>query len=304
MPSNNRRVAVILNPHSGLRREGAPKDLVDAALRAAGLEPEIIPLKRSLHVANTIAERVRAGCCAVVAAGGDGTVSAVGAALVGTDTALGVLPTGTLNHFARDLGIPSDLDEAARVIAGGYTTQVDVAEVNRHIFLNNSSLGLYPTLVQLRENLMRRGLPKTLALCLAAVVALWRFPNQTVRVSTENSRVMMRTPLVFIGNNQYEFAGLEAGSRARLSDGLLQLCTVRQPGRTALFRAMLLTSLGRTATELHRVDTERARITTFRKHVRVALDGEVVRLRSPLEYAMHPAALKVLVPGSNEQGSA
>lgn len=301
MATNTKRVAVILNPRSGLKREGAPRNVVDDALRSAGLEPEIIPLERKLDVAKAIDERVRSGCCAVVAAGGDGTVSAVGSVLAGTETALGVLPTGTLNHFAHDLGIPPELEDAARVIADGHTSRVDVAEVNGRVFLNNSSLGLYPSVVRSRESLMRRGLPKTLALSLAALVALWRFPNQTVRVNVGSSKVLMRTPLVFVGNNQYVFAGLEAGSRASLTGGNLQLCTVAQASRTALFGAILLTSLGKAANELRLTETDRATIVTFRKHVRVALDGEVLRMRSPLNYVIRPARLKVLVPGGERE---
>jgi YegS/Rv2252/BmrU family lipid kinase len=298
MHSEAKRVVVILNPHSGLRREGAPRDLVEAALRAVGLEPEIIPLEGGMDAAKIIGERVQAGCGTVVAAGGDGTINTVGSALAGTETALGVLPTGTLNHFARDLGIPLELEQAARVIAKGQTTRVDVAEVNGRVFLNNSSLGLYPTLVREREKLMKRGIPKTLALCAAASIALWRFPNTAVRVTAGDTGVLVRTPLVFVGNNEYEFAGLEAGTRARLNGGILQLCTVAQPTRSALFLAMLLTSLGRAAADLHRVDTQRAKITTFRKHVKVALDGEVIRMTSPLVYVIRPGALKVIVEGA------
>lgn len=296
-------MVVILNPHSGMKREGAPKERVEAALRAAGLEAEIVPLEGGLQVGNAIAQRVREGCGAVVAAGGDGTVSAVGAALAGTDTPMGVLPTGTLNHFARDLGIPVELEEAAGVIARGETARVDVAEVNGRVFLNNSSLGLYPTVVGTREKLMKRGWPKMAALCIAAGIALWRFPNTTVRVSTGDAGRVVRTPLVFVGNNAYEFAGWEAGTRARLTDGLLQLCTITEPSRSALFRSLVLTSLGKAATDLHTAESGRATITTFRRLVKVALDGEVARMRSPLIYTIRPAALTVFASGRNARES-
>ena len=94
---------------------------------------------------------------AIVAGGGDGTVSSVAALVVDSDKALGVLPLGTLNHFARDMRIPFDVEAAAKTIVAGHTTEVDVAEVNDRIFLNNSSLGLYPIIVREREKRQRLG---------------------------------------------------------------------------------------------------------------------------------------------------
>ncbi len=299
MAIDTRRVTVVLNPSSGLKRRGASRDQVGDALRAAGLEPEIILLDGGIDVARLVADKVRSGTRAVVAAGGDGTVSAVGSALAGTPTPMGVLATGTLNHFARDLHLPLELDAAARVIATGQTACVDVAEVNGRVFVNNSSIGLYPTMVSVRENWMKRGIPKRLATCQAAMTALWRFPNRTVRVTAAETGLTIRTPLVFVGNNEYEFSGLEAGRRARLRDGILQLCVVRDPSRSALFRTLFLAMIGRIAAapDLHTVRTERATIETFRRRVKVALDGELVRMKSPLVYSIRPAALNVIVAG-------
>jgi diacylglycerol kinase family enzyme len=300
MGTNTRRVAVFLNPASGLRRQGASEHHVAAALQAAGLDSEIILLQRGLDVGKIVAEKVRSGIRLVVAAGGDGTVSAVGAALAGTEATLGVLPAGTLNHFARDLHLPLELDAAARVIASGETICVDVAEVNGRIFVNNSSIGLYPTMVSVRESWMKRGMPKRLAMIQAAMTAVWRFPNRTVRVTAGETGLKIRTPLVFVGNNEYAFSGLEAGRRARLQDGVLQVCTVRDPSRSALFRTVFLALIGRVsaAPDLQTLRTEQASIRTFRRHVKVALDGEVVRMRSPLFYRIRPASLKVMWGGT------
>ena len=86
-----------------------------------------------------------------MAAGGDGTINSVASAVVGSEKSLGVLPFGTMNHFAKDLHIPLDLEGAVNTIVAGHKTKVDVGEVNGRIFLNNSSLGLYPSIVRERQ---------------------------------------------------------------------------------------------------------------------------------------------------------
>src|SRR6476661_7433687 len=111
--------------------------------------------------------------------GGDGTISAAASAVVGTETVLGILPLGTLNHFARDLGIPADLDEAAKLIASGKDRRVDVAEMNDRIFINNSAIGLYPLMVRDRDVQRKRlGRSKRLAMIVASVRTLARFNHQ------------------------------------------------------------------------------------------------------------------------------
>ena len=117
---------------------------------------------------NQLAAEARAVGELVVAGGGDGTLSAVAAALVGTDTALGVLPMGTLNHFAKDLGIPLKLEKAVQTLFTGKIARVDVGEVNGRIFLNNSSIGFYPRIVQARKREQRRGRSKWVAFAQAA----------------------------------------------------------------------------------------------------------------------------------------
>lgn len=299
MARNRPRVAVFLNATSGPGRSGAPPEVVSTALRSAGLEPDIIPLRQTADLRNTILERVAAGC-AVIAAGGDGTVSSVGAVVAGTGGVMGVLPSGTLNHFARDLGLPLDLDAAAAVVARGETVRVDVGEVNGHVFLNNSSIGLYPTVVAEREALIHRGIPKRLAVVLAAFRAISRFPNLTVRVSTERGGLAARTPVVFVGNNEYHLDGAVAGTRGDLRRGTLHLCTIVQPKRLAVLRAAALALMGRMseAPDLHSAEARRIRIETFRHHVKVALDGELVQMRSPLVYSIRPRALRVFAAGN------
>jgi len=235
----------------------------------------------------------------IVAAGGDGTVSAVARAAVGTGVPLGILPLGTLNHFARDLGIPPSLSAAIDVLAEGEWADVDVGEVNGSVFVNNSSIGLYPRLVRHRERLQHRlGRGKWLALLRAVLIVLRRYPLVHVVVQAGERRLVRRTPLVFVGNNAYAMNGLEIGRRERLTDGQLCLYIPRRGGRFALFGIALRALLGRldAEAEFDLAAAPELRIVTPRRRVRAALDGEVRTLRSPLEYRVRPGALRVVVP--------
>ena len=191
-------------------------------------------------------EAVAARPGVIVAGGGDGTVSTVAAALVDTDISLGVLPLGTLNHFAKDLGLPLELDAAVGCIAGGATSRVDVGEVNGRVFVNNSSLGLYPDIVRDREQQQKRfGRGKWHALLRASIAALRRYPFLHVSLTVEGRERAYRTPFVFIGNNDYRMEGLALGERTALDDGLLSLYVAQRPGRLRLVQLALRALLGR-----------------------------------------------------------
>src|SRR5688572_801587 len=156
------------------------------------VEPETLAL--------AFAEAAEAGGLdAVVAAGGDGTISAAAAALAGSDRPLGVVPLGTLNHFARDAGLPADPGDAVAAIAGGATRLVDVAEVNGIVFVNNSALGLYPMMVRGREAQQRRfGRSKRLAMLIASLRALRHFSRRRLTIRAGGGQAPIETPLLFV----------------------------------------------------------------------------------------------------------
>ena len=182
----------------------------------------------------------------IVAGGGDGTLNAVASALTGTDVAFGILPLGTLNHFAKDLGIPLDLDEAIAIIAQGHSIRVDTGEINGRIFLNNSSLGLYPETVRRRERQQRQlGRGKWLAFFWAAVAALRRYPFLDLTIYVDQQAHQRRTPFVFIGNNRYLMEGFNIGVRERLDGGTLSLYVVQRTGRLGLLALALRALFGR-----------------------------------------------------------
>ena len=239
----------------------------------------------------------------VVAAGGDGTVNAVAAELVGTGKILGVLPLGTLNHFARDLGVPLDIQSAVDVISQETITHIDIGEVNGRYFLNNSGLGLYPRIVQEREQQQARGRSKWLAFFSAMLIIIHRYPLLTVRLNADARELKRRTPMVFVGNNEYELQGLNMGSRRCLNRGLLFLYVTREMSRWRLFKIGLAALFGKLsdASDFDAMCVRELSVQARRRRLRVALDGEVAVMRLPLRYRLHPAALPVIVPATQEE---
>lgn len=269
-------------------------------LFAEANRPVSITLARDgAELTRAIGEALAARVDTLVVGGGDGTLSTAAAALAGTSTRLGVLPLGTLNHFARDLGIPLGLDEAASVVLAGHTTRVDAGEVNGKVFLNNSSLGLYPRVLRLRERHPARGWKKWLVALWAALKLMRHHPNMRVRIEAGGRTVEYRTPVVFVGNNEYQTAGITTGIRKSIADGLLAIYVVRSRGRPRLFRLAWRMFTGKVVEtgELDVVKAPSARIEIDGvRSIEVALDGELATLEPPLEFRIRPAALTVLVP--------
>jgi len=238
----------------------------------------------------------------VVAGGGDGTISSVASAVAGTSAALGVLPLGTLNHFARDLQIPLDVERAIDVVFDGQVTSVDVGDVNGRTFINNASVGLYPRLVWEREKRERQGRHKGMAMAAAAWTVWRRYRRVTVVVGQARAERMVRTPFVFVGNNRYHLSGLEFGSRAAVDTGRLHVCMA--PGLSAggVLEVLAATLTGRLVTfeQFESLETTALTIGAHRHRLGVALDGEITVLRTPLRFHSRPGALRVTVPRPSE----
>jgi YegS/Rv2252/BmrU family lipid kinase len=234
----------------------------------------------------------------IVAGGGDGTINSVAGIVVNSGKTLGVLPLGTLNHFARDLKIPSNLEAAAQTIVAGHTTEVDVAEVNDRIFVNNSSLGLYPIIVREREKRERLGLGKWPAAVWATIQALRRYPFLDVRLRVDDEMLDRTTPFVFIGNNEYAMEAFNIGLRERLDRGVLSIYITHRTSRLKLISLALRAVFGslRDDKDFLALRSNEVKIETPHKRLRVALDGEITVMVPPLQYRVRPRALRVIVP--------
>lgn len=290
-------IGVVLNPRSGyVRQHGAPRvcDQIAQVLPDA----RIHLLQHGDDVGALCKAFIADGATCIVAAGGDGTVNAVASHLVGTPTVLGVLPMGTLNHFARDVGVGRDVPAALQVLAEGHVLPVDVASVNDRVFVNNSSIGLYARMVEIRER-YEQHLGKWRALAYAATMVLRRAEATVVDLSSQASTERIHTYMLFVGNNQYELDLLHLGQRAKLDAGEL-CCFILEGGR----RISLLPHVFRYLRNHHPdrrlfrslLTTELTVRVAGRRAIEVACDGEVFRLTTPLRYRALPKALRVVAP--------
>jgi diacylglycerol kinase family enzyme len=219
--------------------------------------------------------------------------------LAGTGVPLGVLPLGTLNHFAKDLGIPTDLAGAVAVIAQGNARPVDLAEVNGLVFVNNSSIGVYPYMVLDRERRRRvHGRAKWTAMALATWRTLKHFPARRLSICAAGWTEPCRSPCVFVGNNEYGLAPRSFGTRKELTRGELWLCVARSQSPLALFWLAVRSVVGlmRQSRDLRTFTSGSVEILSRRKRLLVAVDGEVEMLQTPLRYRIRPGALRVFLP--------
>jgi diacylglycerol kinase family enzyme len=294
------QVRVIVNTSGGTSKgdeEEAAR--IRAAFDASGVDADVRPTE-SEDIFEALKEAAAApGLDAVVAGGGDGTLSCAAGHLAGTERPLGILPLGTLNHLARDAGIPAKIEDAVAVIAAGHVRAIDVAEVNGRVFVNNSSVGLYPDMVRLREVEQERlGRSKRMAMLSASLTTLRHFRRHRLRLSAEGMEQPVRTPMLFVGNNRYQVNLLALGQREALDEGELCLYAIRARSRAHLLWAGIRGIFGKLDQQRDFVTfyVRAAEVSSDREVLTVSADGETVRLETPLKYSIRPKALRLIVP--------
>lgn len=287
---------MFFNPSSGLKMPEAEKQELEQAAGEAGLE--VVRVRRELDCAALIRTRFQEGIRLFVAAGGDGTINTVIQPLVNTDAILGVIPVGTYNHFAKDLGIPLPWREALDVITSGATKPIDAARINERFFVNNVSMGLYPELVARREE-KGRDYPRWKARIYAAFATLRKYPHIAVTLESEHHQEVVRTHVLMISNNTYDLSrlGIEA-PRLALEEGRLSVYWLPHVPRLALtsFVAHYLAGRVHTAPGFRSFRTSRIKVQSRKKLFQVGVDGEVVTLATPLVVTIVPQSLSVKVP--------
>jgi diacylglycerol kinase family enzyme len=296
------KIEVIVNARSGAGADSGLADRLNELFARDGVLAHVA-LAQSGHEISELAKRASLGDAdIVVAGGGDGTINSVTSQLLNTRKTLGVLPFGTMNHFAKDLQIPLELEAAVETIINGHVANVDLGEVNGHVFVNNSSLGLYPSIVHEREKQQRLGWGKWPAYVWAAIAVLRRYPFLNIRLDVDGKAFASRTPFVFIGNNEYEMESLNVGGRSCLDAGELSLYVTNRTGRLGLVRLALRALFGglRQEKDFLAMCTKEIWIETKHKRIRVALDGEVTIMEPPLHYRVLPGRLRVLAPVNSQ----
>ena len=270
------------------------KDNIEKAFSKVGMQVDV-RLVDGDEVASALRELADEPL--VLVGGGDGTLG--GAAFERVESgggAMGLLPLGTRNHLARQLGIGPTLEEAAATIAAGNERKIDIGEVNGHGFVNNASIGLYPLMVRSREE---QRLPKWLANVPAAWRALRRFPSHRLRLELDGKPHPVRTSLLFVGNNAYSLDAGRIGERTTLEGGALAVYAVAPRGRLALLTTALRILAGRGDEQRDFAavaEAEAVNVSSDAQSLDVAVDGEVVRLELPLRFRIRPRSLTVLAP--------
>lgn len=285
------RIPAILNVKSGSADEARKVLESNDAFEVHAVEPEAI--------ARTISDIVGAGARRVLVSGGDGTIATAATALLETPAELALLPGGTLNHFARDLGVSTKPEEALQVAVEGQSRGVDVGLVNGHVFLNTSSVGAYVRFVRIRERLERR-FGYRVASTIAALRILFQWRMIAVELEVEGQPRIYRTPLVFIAVGERELQVPTLGNRVADGKRGLHVMVVRGRSRARLF-AIALAAVARgvdavaKTPELDAYLVDRCRI-SVRRPTNVALDGEIESMRTTLEYELRRDALHVVCP--------
>ena len=298
------RITVIVNGRSNQGGQREAIDALKARFAKTGAPVRIDCVSDPGDLASRASEAAARGDV-VVAAGGDGTVSTIAAVAVETGATLGVLPMGTLNHFAKDVGSPQDLDAAVASVMAGTRRRVDVAEVNGRIFINNSSVGIYPRLVWEREMEQRRGRRKSTAFAIAMLRTWRQYRTVVARLQVHDAGTLVRTPFVFVGNNEYKAEGFELGGRTSLDGGRLSVFLAPECGQYEFlmlpFRALAKRLSAGAPFVGFGADSVSVSVPYGR--VSVARDGEVEMMQSPLVYRIRPGALRIIVPASTGSGA-
>jgi diacylglycerol kinase family enzyme len=299
------RVVALLNTSAGTierQDDRALRDALATAFEKRGISAvlQFLPGAELRSAAERARQQVIGGeLDAIVIGGGDGSVRTVAGVLAGSGVPLGIIALGTLNHFAKDLRLPLNADRAVAVIATGKDRFVDVGEVNGEIFVNNSSIGVYPYLVLERERRRRsQRLSKWTAMIPAALRVLRHLPLFRLTIHIQGVFETCHSPCVFVGNNEYRLAVPAFGRRERLDQGELCLYVAKAKSRLSLFRLACRCVLGLLdqQRDLRILKGRTADISARRSRLLVAFDGEVETMLSPLHYETRPGALRVFAP--------
>lgn len=302
------RLRVLLNRDGGTVArlgEDALRERLSEAFARAGARAELsfLPSQELGQAAEQAIADARAGRLdALAIGGGDGSVNTLAGKLVDTGIPLAVLPLGTRNHFAKDLGMPLDLDEAVAAICAAKPRAVDVGEVNGRVFVNNSLLGVYPYMVADRERRRKlQGLAKWLAMSLAFLRMLARFPRRKLAICANGWTRPYRTPCLFVGVNEYEVELFKLRRRTGMDHGKLWLLVAKQqdPLRFAWFAFRSAFRGLNQEDDFEQFEVTEAEITLSASRVPVSTDGEIQRMHGPLHYRVRPRSLMVLAPPEN-----
>ncbi len=259
-------------------------------------DAKIYIVKKSFD--KTVQRAVKDGCKILCAAGGDGTVSGVASWCVKNNLALGVLPLGTMNNFSKDLKVPQDIKKACKVISKNKVKKIDYATINNDLFINNSSIGVYARYVHKREK-HQKILGKIAAYITSLFSTLAMFSILDVTLQCDGETKSLKTPVIFISNNDYGIDKTFSIRRKSLNSGLLTVNILIHKGIGGVFKTIIGIFTSHKITKRYKsfhTDEILINIKTKNNKITVAKDGEIISYRTPLQYKMHKNKLKVIAP--------
>ncbi len=297
---------IVFNIGSGHGDAAEARAVIDQACADAGRELQVMVVEDPQRITDLAREAVRRATQAngiVVAAGGDGTISAVAQATLGSGCAFGVLPQGTFNYFSRTHGIPADIAQGMQVLLRETAQPVQVGLVNNQVFLVNASLGLYPKLLEDREVWKKQlGRSRLVAFGAGLVTLLRGYRNLRLRIEVHGETRDVVTPTLFVGNNALQMEQLGFPEARAIDAGELAGMTLRPVGRLSMLWLLLRGALGKLGEadqvlnfSFRRLTVQRSRAFGARR-MKVATDGEITWLTLPLEFRVSPEPLLLLRP--------
>jgi diacylglycerol kinase family enzyme len=297
-------IVIVMNSGSGHDDKQTAEATIRAELTSSGREFEILRPEPA-DIATAIAGAVRraSGIGVLVAAGGDGTLNAVAAAALEHGWPLGIIPLGTFNFYARDLGLPLDTQAATRILLDGVLRPIAVGRINDRIFLNNASFGLYRKLLEDREQLKQRFGRYRMVAAFAALMTLWRHRRSyRLALQIDGRGESWRTSLLFFGLNSLQLEKLQLDIAACAANDHLAVIAPRPLSRWSLLKLAVRGAFGTLQDEeLQCRCASHVRVVwPGHSRARVAFDGESCEFTLPLDVKVLPRALQVLVPREPE----
>jgi diacylglycerol kinase family enzyme len=297
------RALVILNQAAGTLAASSAGDepaRIRRGFESAGVDVEVRDVEAP-HLADVARGAGQEGFDAVIAGGGDGTLNTIANALAGGPVAFGVLPLGTYNHFAKELGIPLELDAAIAAVARGRVTDLDVGDVNGRVFLNFSGLGLYPMLVKHRDAQRHvLGRRKLFAMFIALFSVLRRMPVLRVRLRFGDANIRRLTPSVIVCNNAHQMKMFGVENASNTDRTVLNVYLARATRWWGVVWLIIRAAFRNleNARKFESIAFPEFTIETKNRHARVSIDGEVTDIRTPLHYRVRKGGLKVIMPAN------
>ena len=293
-----------MNAKSGAHQAERTRTLLERVLQESG-RPFQISVATGEELSRVANRKAASNAAVLVAGGGDGTICTVAKAALKHDKTLGVIPLGTFNYFARNLGIPLEEDAAARIVLEGHTVRAPVLDLDGRLVLNNSSFGIHPAVLLKRRKLYRLWGRNQLNAYLSVMLTAFQPPPKLrVRLASDEGEIVRETPLVMICANAFQMQAFALAGTECLAAGKFALYVARMAGRRTIFWLGLRTLLQRLrpGIDYEVICSSDVTIESLRRpELRASVDGELERLQSPMRFRIHPQPLCVLAPRERAQ---